>query len=1195
MRKSIASLFVVCGLVIYGVTAHSADEKPAQKTEKIAAAAVDLGRPVDFDKDILPIFEANCIACHNIAIDEGKLSLEDVESVLKGGKKGPVIVAKEPDKSRLFLYASHAATPIMPPLPNKVDAATLTPQQLGLIRQWILEGATAGMGSARESVQWQPLPSTLKSIYSVALSPWGRFAAAGRANQISVYDLSSKREVARLADPALSAVEFDGRPMYPGGAAHRDFVNSLAFSPDGNLLASGGYRVVKLWQRVADPKQHALPVGQDVTAVAVSADGKLAAVAGADKNIRLWNLVDGKPGATLTGHTDRVTGLEFWPRPEEQAEATQKVATTAAAIVTAEKNLAAAQQALKDFTAKPDPKLDEAAKKARTDQLTAAQTNAENAVKAAQDAAKAAVEASAAFDKKVAEQSRLISVSTDKTVRVWKAADGSALGQLETPAPINDVTSNRDGSQFVTAEADNTLRVWAFPIVEPKPAEGEKKDEAKPAIAPVAELKGHAKPVTSVDLIFTPGTQVVSGSTDATVRTWDLAGKRQIRAMNHGGPVLAVAASADGQRVASVSDNGIGKLWLTSNGSQVAELKSDVNLQRQVTEQTEEQAIAKQRVALADAAFKAAEKNLKDREEAVKKATEAKAAAEKAVADPDKKNTEAEKKLADAKAAQTKAEQDLKTAQAADTKAKADAEAATKQAAADAEALKKAQEAAKVAEKAVADTTAAVKAATDAKAAADKGDDANAKTAAAKALTDAEAAAKKAAEALTAAQKAATDADAVAKASAEAKTKADAVVKTADAELKKADAASKAAVKPVQDAEKAFAATQVALKKAKDTVSQAERSLTLSQKAVETAKGRIAEETKAKEAEAVLQKQADAELAKAQEAEKAASKPLRSVAFSPDGTRVITTGDDMALHSWDGTTGEALNAFVVHQGPVTAVAMTATGSIVTGSNDKTAAVFAAEPEWKLVGQLGPNKETPLELTVSPFINRVLALDFSEDGKLLATGGGDPSRSGELMIWDVEKQQLVREIKEAHSDTVMGVEFSRDGSMLVSGAADKFVKSFDVATGKHIRSYEGHTHHVLDVSIKGDRSSIISAGADNVVKVWNTETGEQRRTITSHSKQVISLQYIAASDNFISCSGDKTVRLFTASNGRNYRSFSGGSDFMYGAACSRDEGIVVAGGEDGVLRVWNGKNGQVISTFDPPQPAASDTTVATAGK
>ena len=157
-----------------------------------------------------------------------------------------------------------------------------------------------------------------------------------------------------------------------------------------------------------------------------------------------------------------------------------------------------------------------------------------------------------------------------------------------------------------------------------------------------------------------------------------------------------------------------------------------------------------------------------------------------------------------------------------------------------------------------------------------------------------------------------------------------------------------------------------------------------------------------------------------------------------------------------------------------------------------------------------------------------------------------------MIWDVVKKSLVKEFKDAHSDTIFGAEFSRDGKQLLSGAADKFVKIFDIATGKHVRSFEGHTHHVLDVSWKADGTSIASAGADNVIKVWNVDTGEQRRTIGGYSKQVTSLRFVGIGENLISCGGDKSVRYHKAGNGQNYRSFSGGTDFMYAAASSRSE-------------------------------------------
>src|SRR5690606_34894646 len=150
----------------------------------------------------------NCIACHNLAIDEGKLNLEEVELILKGGKNGPSVVPNEPDKSRLVLLASRSQKPFMPPPDNNVDAHALTPKELGIIRQWIQEGAKAGMGSGSTQVNWQPLPSGAKAIYSVALSPWARYAAAGRANQISIYDLGTGREAARLQDPNLQSVQW---------------------------------------------------------------------------------------------------------------------------------------------------------------------------------------------------------------------------------------------------------------------------------------------------------------------------------------------------------------------------------------------------------------------------------------------------------------------------------------------------------------------------------------------------------------------------------------------------------------------------------------------------------------------------------------------------------------------------------------------------------------------------------------------------------------------------------------------------------------------------------------------------------------------------------------------------------------------------------------------------------------------------
>jgi WD40 repeat protein len=76
--------------------------------------------------------------------------------------------------------------------------------------------------------------------------------------------------------------------------------------------------------------------------------------------------------------------------------------------------------------------------------------------------------------------------------------------------------------------------------------------------------------------------------------------------------------------------------------------------------------------------------------------------------------------------------------------------------------------------------------------------------------------------------------------------------------------------------------------------------------------------------------------------------------------------------------------------------------------------------------------------------------------LLVVGGGRPTEDGEVKVYEVPDGKPVMDIKGGHSDTVFGVAFSPDGKMLVSCGADKFVKTFEVATGKFLKAFEGHT-------------------------------------------------------------------------------------------------------------------------------------------
>ena len=100
--------------------------------------------------------------------------------------------------------------------------------------------------------------------------------------------------------------------------AHKDSINSLRFSPDGSLLASGGYdHTIIIWQVKNGGILHKLNHGDRVKAVCFSPDGNTIASAGSDKLIKLWDIKTGKLQKTLKGHNSRVFSIAFAPKGDK--------------------------------------------------------------------------------------------------------------------------------------------------------------------------------------------------------------------------------------------------------------------------------------------------------------------------------------------------------------------------------------------------------------------------------------------------------------------------------------------------------------------------------------------------------------------------------------------------------------------------------------------------------------------------------------------------------------------------------------------------------------------------------------------------------------------------------------------------------------------------------------------------------------
>ena len=364
---------------------------------------------------------------------------------------------------------------------------------------------------------------------------------------------------------------------------------------------------------------------------------------------------------------------------------------------------------------------------------------------------------------------------------------------------------------------------------------------------------------------------------------------------------------------------------------------------------------------------------------------------------------------------------------------------------------------------------------------------------------------------------------------------------------------------------------EVALKKAETARSVVETELTLAKTEEQKTTGAVAEAQAASAAAEAARKTADDEWQAARQAATAAEMPVQTLAFSPDNQTLATAGDDQLIHTWSAASGAPFEVFKGHAAAVSSLAFLPGGDLVSTARDGAAVVWNLAPEWKLERTIGTGEAK------SPLTDRVNALAFSRDGKLLATGSGEPSRGGAISLWDATTGALVRDLPKIHSDAVLGLDFSPDGKFLASGAADKMARVTDLATGQVARTFEGHTHHVLAVSWSLDGRTLATAGADNLVKVWDAASGEKKKNIEGYEKEVTAVRFAGASGTLLTSSGDNRVRL-VALDGKEVRAFPEVADFMQAAAVTADGQLILAGGQDGVLRVWNAADGKVLIVF-----------------
>lgn len=291
------------------------------------------------------------------------------------------------------------------------------------------------------------------------------------------------------------------------------------------------------------------------------------------------------------------------------------------------------------------------------------------------------------------------------------------------------------------------------------------------------------------------------------------------------------------------------------------------------------------------------------------------------------------------------------------------------------------------------------------------------------------------------------------------------------------------------------------------------------------------------------------------------------IEFSADNSRAVVADQVGYLHLFSTQDGSP-EAKLKTDSPVSLMSVTSSGNLSTLTTGGIVQTWNLQLPWALKTTIGSFDESPLS-------DRITALSFSPDGTRLAIGSGPASRFGEIKIVQVADGQLMADLGQVHSDSVLSLRFSPDGRLLASSGADKLCRILDAQTGQVVSSLEGHTHHVLAVAWKDDGATLATGSADNSVKVWNVEAGTQIRTIGGFKKEITALTFVGQTDGLVAVDATGTAQLIEAASGKQIRTFPGAAGPLTALDVSSDGKYLFAGGQTGKSWIWQVEDAKLL--------------------